>query len=80
MVKDSSDFKNKIKRLGKLSGNITLVTVDVVALYSSIPHEDGLEILRERLAKSEDLKLPVHDIVKNAKFALKNMKPLWFEY
>ena len=41
-VKDSSDFKNKIKKLGKLSGNITLVKTDVVALYPSIPHEDDL--------------------------------------
>ena len=62
-VKDSSDFKNKIKKLGKLSGNITLVTADVVSLYPSIPHEDGLETLRETLVKSEDLKLPVNDIV-----------------
>ena len=42
-VRDSSDFKNKIKKLGKkkkLSGNITLVTVDMIALHPSIPHED----------------------------------------
>ena len=61
-----------MKKLGKLSGNITLVTADVVALYPSIPHEDGLETLRERLIKSEDLKLPVNDIVKMAEFVLKN--------
>ena len=54
-VKDSSDFKNKIKKLGKLSGDITLVTAEVVALYPRIPHENGLEPLRERLVKSEDL-------------------------
>ena len=47
-VKDSSDFKNKIK-LGKLSGNITLVIADVVALYPIISHEDGLETLRDLL-------------------------------
>ena len=46
-VKDSSDFKNKIKKLGKLSGNITLATADVVGLYPSIPREDGFETLRE---------------------------------
>ena len=63
-VKDSSDFKNKIKKLGKLSGDITLVTSNVVALYHSIPHEDGLETLSE--------KLPVSDIVKMAEFVLKN--------
>ena len=61
-VKDSSDVKNRIKKLGKLSGNITLVTANVVPLYPRMPHEDGLETLRERLVKSEDLKLPVNDI------------------
>ena len=71
-VKDSSDFKNKIKKLGKLSGNITLATVDMVALYLSISHEDGIERLRERLVKSEDFKLPVKDIVTMAEFVLKN--------
>ena len=52
---DSSDFKNKIKKLGKLSGDITLVTAEVVTLYPSIPHENGLEPLRERPVKREDL-------------------------
>lgn len=36
----------------------------VVALYRSIPHEGNLETLRERLVKSEGLKLFV-DIVNN---------------
>ena len=67
-VKDSSDFKDKIKKLGKLSENITLVIADVVVLYPIL----YLETLRERLFKSEDLKLPVNDIVKMAEFVLKN--------
>ena len=71
-VKDSSDFKNKIKTLGRLSGNITLVKADVVVIYPSIKREYRLETLRERLVKSEDLKLPVNDIVKIAEFVLKN--------
>ena len=62
---------SKTKKLRKLSGNITLVTADVVALYTSIPHEDGLEAIRKRL-KSEDLKLPVNDMVKMAEFVLMN--------
>ena len=45
--------------------------MDVVALYPSIPHEYRLETLRQRLVKSEDLKLPVNDIVKMGKFALR---------
>ena len=63
-VKGSSDFKDKIKKLGKF----TLVTADVVAVYPVL----YLETLRERLVKSEDLKLPVNDIVKIAEFVLKN--------
>ena len=62
---------SKTKKLRKLSGNITLVTADVVALYTSIPHEDGLEAIRKRL-KSEDLKLPVNDMLKMAEFVLMN--------
>ena len=71
-VKDLSDFKSKIKKLGKLSESITLVTVDVVAFYPSIPHENGLETLRERFVKSEDPQIPVNDIVKMEEFVLKN--------
>ena len=67
-----SDFKSKIKKLGKLSESITLVTVDVVAFYPSIPYENGLETLRERFVKSEDPQLPVNDIVKMEEFVLKN--------
>ena len=71
-VKGFNDFKNKIKKLGKLPGYITLIKAYVVALYPSIPHEDGLQTLRQRLIKSEDLKLPVNNIVKMAEFVLKN--------
>lgn len=58
--------------LGKLSGNITLVTANVVALYPSMLHEDGLETLTERLVKSGNLKLLVNDIIKVAALVLKN--------
>ena len=44
-IKNLSNVKDKVKKLVKLSGNFTHVTADVVALYPSIPHEDGLETL-----------------------------------
>ena len=71
-VKDTIDFKDKIQKLGKLSEIITLVTVDVVVIYPSIRHEDGLETLRERLVKTEHLKLPFNDIVKVSEIVVKN--------
>ena len=48
------------------------VIANVVALYPSTSYENGLEALREKLFKSEDLKLPVNDVDKMAEFVLKN--------
>ena len=44
-VKDTQDFLEKLKHLGKVPSNTILVTADVVSLYLSIPHEAGLETL-----------------------------------
>ena len=41
-IKDTGDFLNKLKELGSVPQNALLVTVDVVELYSSILHQDGL--------------------------------------
>ena len=46
-IKNSGDFINKTKNLSIIPGNAILVTVEVVGLYSSIPHEAGLTALRE---------------------------------
>ena len=43
-----------------------------VDLYPSMPHEDGLETLRERLVKSAGPKLAANDILKMAEFCLEN--------
>ena len=49
MLKARVTWRTKSKKLGKLSGNITLVIADMVALYPNISHEDGLETLRDLL-------------------------------
>ena len=51
-VKDTQDFLEKLKHLGKVPSNAILVTADVVGLYPSIPHEAGLEALYEKLMPS----------------------------
>ena len=48
-IKDTSDFLRKLNELGKLPENAILVTTDVVGLYPSIPHADGLEALSTKL-------------------------------
>ena len=48
-IKDTNHFLQKLHSLGPLPPDAILVTIDVVALYPSIPHSDGLSALREFL-------------------------------
>ena len=45
--KDANGFLFKLKNLGKIPENAFLVTADVVGLYPSILHDEGLEVLRK---------------------------------
>ena len=47
-IKDTNDFPSKLKNLEKIRENGFLVTDDVVWLYPSIPHDEGLEVLRKQ--------------------------------
>ena len=53
-VKDTNDFLKKLSALCDLSNDFLLCTVDVVGLYPSIPHKDGLEALRLALDGREE--------------------------
>ena len=71
-IRDSGDFIEKMKRLGKIPEGAFLVTADVVGLYPSIPHKEGLEALKEKLEEQSSSKIPSSDLVKMAEFVLKN--------
>ena len=65
-IRDTTDFLNKMKR-EKLSKDSILVAADVVSLYPNIPHEDGLEAVRQAFKTStqEEKKLrPDEEILK----------------
>ena len=70
-IKDSQDFINKSRKLGKIPDNAILVTADVVGLYPSIPHNVGLRALKEALDKREQKKIPTEDLLQMAEFVLK---------
>ena len=63
---------NKIKNLSTITDNFILVTEDAVVLYPSIPHEAGLQTLRETLDKQNEEGISIEDLVKMAEFVLKN--------
>ena len=49
-----------------------MVTADVVDLYPSIPHSDGLEALSVKLEERVDKSIATVDLLQMAKFVLKN--------
>ena len=53
-IKDTNHFLKKIMDLDGLPDGAILCTVDVVGLYPSIPHEEGLEALKGVLEHRED--------------------------
>ena len=53
-VKDTGDFLEKIKSLGRITKDAFLVTADVVGLYPSIPHDAGLKALHKKLEERSD--------------------------
>ena len=52
--------------------NAILVTADVTALYPSILHNVGLNVLRDVLDKKEQKKIPTEELVQMAESVLKN--------
>ena len=67
-VKDTSDFINKIRRMGSIPDNAVLVTANVTSLYPSLPHDVGLKDLREVLDKREQKKIPTEELVQMTEF------------
>ena len=71
-IKDSGDFLEKIKNIGKIPEGAILVTADVIGLYPSISYGAGLEALQKILSERDSPKVPTEDIVRMAEFVLKN--------
>ena len=70
-IKDTADFLDRLKYLGEIPKGVIIVTADVVGLYPSIPHTEGLEVLCKQYDKFLHKKLPTEDLIKMAEFVLK---------
>ena len=72
-VKDTFDFIIKLKSLPKLTENSLLVTLDVVSLYTNIPHNDGIEACKYYLGENEyTCKLSKEHVCNLIKLVLEN--------
>uniref|UniRef100_A0A8C3F2N4 Reverse transcriptase domain-containing protein n=1 Tax=Chrysemys picta bellii TaxID=8478 RepID=A0A8C3F2N4_CHRPI len=48
-LQDTTDFLRKLQCIGDLPENTILATMDVAALYTNIPHKDGLQAVRNSI-------------------------------
>ena len=71
-IRVTEDFLAKLKAAGEVPKGAILVTADVVGLYPSIPHSEGLDILKKQYENYPNKKVSTDDIVKMADFLLKN--------
>ncbi len=71
-IRDSSDFLEKIRELGPLPKEAILVTADVVGLYPSIPHTEGLIAIREALDRRVEPSIATNLLMELLEFVLTN--------
>ena len=70
-VKDTNDFLQKLSSMEDLHRDAILCTIDVVGLYPSIPHDEGLEALRTALNSRENRSVSTDTLVELANLVLK---------
>ena len=71
-IRDSGDFTDKMKRIGKVPESSILLTADVVGLYPRIPCKEWILALKSKLEEQTSSKISTNDLVKLAEFVLKN--------
>ena len=70
-IRDMQDFLHRLHALCPLPVESILCTIDVAALYPSIPHDDGLANLRNALLASSIPTLTTNGICDMAELVLK---------
>ena len=71
-IKDTTDFLSKISRLNNLPDNTILVTFNVTALYSNIPHNDDIGSCKKHIDRRALSTTSSEDICQLIKFILEN--------
>ena len=71
-IQDNNDVLKKLCSLPNLTDDIVLCIVDVVGLYSNIPHDEGLFALHKRLDLRQEKDVTTSTPVELAEVVLKN--------
>ena len=62
-IKDTTDFLLKLNTIANLPSDTMLATLDVTALYTNIPHAEGIQACRAALNTREVLQPPTEDLI-----------------
>ena len=63
-IKDTTDFLNKLEKIGTLPEDAILVTMDVSSLYTNIPHNEGINAAAQTLEEDESFTGSTRVIIK----------------
>ena len=62
-IQDTADFLRRMEELGALEEDEFMFTMDIVALYPSVPREKTREAMREKLERRRTKKIPMEDLL-----------------
>ncbi|XP_039261676.2 uncharacterized protein LOC120337843 [Styela clava] len=71
-IRDSMDFLNHLQKIKTIGQESLLVSMDVVSLYTNIPHNDGIEAMEKYLNRFSEDKQEIPWIAKAANLVLTN--------
>ena len=71
-IKDTNHFLNRLKGLGELPQGAILCTIDVVGVYPSIPHSEGMTSLRRVLKLRDNKQISSDTFIELAEIVLKS--------
>ena len=71
-IKDTNNFRKKLRSFTNLPNDIIICSVDVVGLYLNIPHNEGLSALQKRLELRREEKVSTSTLAELAEVVLKN--------
>ena len=75
-IRDTNDFLLKLNEMQDVASECLLVTLDVTAPYTNIPHKEGMEVCREALNTRDASDPPTDDVVHLIGLILKKNKLL----
>ena len=73
-IKDTPDFLRKLSLVnsqGKIPDNAMLVSIDVSALYTNIPMDEGIQAMQAALNERQDQTVPTNFIIELLRMVLK---------